>query len=252
MVAPTPAFLDLFSTDEQRGVSVDRIEEQALIGVRNSVNVAIFPKIKIERVCLQGQLVFQTLAFRHHRHLNAFIGLQTNDEAVGLGGLALTKNVVGQGLILDDNFGDFVGHTLTSPEIKGNSGPSPVIHIGLDGYKGLGIAGARCATLFLEIPRYGLTIDNTLAVLATHNVLFHRRRVYGPQRFDDFDLLIADTFGFQRIWRFHGNQTEQLHQMVLHHVPQLTDTIVVGPTPFDTDFFGNRDLHVIDTALIPL
>ena len=38
--------------------------------------------------------------------------------------------------------------------------------------------------------------------------------------------------------------------MVLHHVPQLTDTIVVGPTPFDTDLFSNRDLHVIDTALI--
>ena len=190
--------------------------------------------------------------FRYHRHLNAFVGLQTNDQSVGLGGLTFTENVVRQGLILDDNFGDLVRHTFASAKIKGNPRPSPVIHIGLDRYKGLGIAGARCATLFLEIPRHGLTVDDTLAVLATHNVLFHSRRVYGPERFDDFHLLITDTLGFQRIWWFHGDQTEQLHQMVLHHVPQLPDTIVIGPTPLDTDFFSNRDLHVIDTALIPL
>ena len=33
---------------------------------------------------------------------------------------------------------------------------------------------------------------------------------------------------------------------------QLTDAIVVSPSPFNADLFSNRDLHVVNATLIPL
>ena len=40
--------------------------------------------------------------------------------------------------------------------------------------------------------------------------------------------------------------------MVLYHIAQLTDAIVVSPSPFNADLFSNRDLHVVNATLIPL
>ena len=40
--------------------------------------------------------------------------------------------------------------------------------------------------------------------------------------------------------------------MVLYHVAQLTDLVVIGPATFDTHHFTDRNLHVINAGVIPL
>ena len=40
--------------------------------------------------------------------------------------------------------------------------------------------------------------------------------------------------------------------MVLHHVAQLTHSVVISPPPFDPHLFRNGNLNMIDTTLIPL
>ena len=40
--------------------------------------------------------------------------------------------------------------------------------------------------------------------------------------------------------------------MVLYHVAQLTDLVVIGPATFDTHHFTNRNLHVINAGVVPL
>ena len=40
--------------------------------------------------------------------------------------------------------------------------------------------------------------------------------------------------------------------MVLHHVPQLTDLVVIRPATFDAHHFTDRNLHVINAGVVPL
>ena len=42
------------------------------------------------------------------------------------------------------------------------------------------------------------------------------------------DFLIADLIGIEGDHRFHGDQTEQLHQMILHHVAQGARMVVIA------------------------
>ena len=58
--------------------------------------------------------------------------------------------------------------------------------------------------------------------------------------------------GGHGIWRLHGDQTEQLHQVILQHVSQLSDLIVIRKTTINADGFRHRDLHMIDAGIVPL
>ena len=40
--------------------------------------------------------------------------------------------------------------------------------------------------------------------------------------------------------------------MVLYHVAKLSDLVIVGPTPFNADGFSDGNLHMINTAIVPL
>ena len=62
----------------------------------------------------------------------------------------------------------------------------------------------------------------------------------------------ADGIGRQVAGRVHGDQAQQLQQVVLDHVAQLPGLVEVAPAAFDTDLFGNGDLHMGDGILVPL
>ncbi len=83
-------------------------------------------------------------------------------------------------------------------------------------------------------------------------MLFNCRRIDWSQRFDNFDLLVADALSFKRVRGLHRHQAQQLHQVVLHHVSQLSDAVVVCPAPFYTYLLGHCNLHVVNAALVPL
>ena len=83
-------------------------------------------------------------------------------------------------------------------------------------------------------------------------MLFNCRRIDWSQRFDNFDLLVADALSFKRVGGLHRHQTQQLHQVVLHHIAQLPDTVVVSPATFYAHLLGHRNLYVINATLVPL
>jgi hypothetical protein len=39
-----------------------------------------------------------------------------------------------------------------------------------------------------------------------------------PKRMEHVHFLVANLVGIEGDHRFHGHETEQLHQMILHHV----------------------------------
>ena len=160
--------------------------------------------------------------------------------------------MVRQCFVLNDDFSDFVGHAFASPEIKRHPRPSPVIDIGFDRNKSFSVTALGLTPLFLGVTRHGLTVDDALTVLSTNYMILDARGFNRPQCFDNLDLLVADTLCLKRIRRFHRHQTQELHEMVLHHVTQLTHAVVISPTALNAHLFRNRDLNVINATLIPL
>jgi hypothetical protein len=67
-----------------------------------------------------------------------------------------------------------------------------------------------------------------------------------------FTFLVTDAVGGQVGRRVHGDQAEQLQQVVLDHVTQLAGLVEVTPTAFDANLLGHGDFHVGDVILVPL
>ena len=80
----------------------------------------------------------------------------------------------------------------------------------------------------------------------------HGRVINNPQGSDHLHLLIPNVVGGHGIRRLHGDQTEQLHQVILQHVSQLSDLIVIRKTTINADGFRHRDLHMVDAGIVPL
>jgi hypothetical protein len=47
-IAPTPAFLNFFSSDEEGLITLDGIKEESLVRIRDAVQIAAFPEVQIE------------------------------------------------------------------------------------------------------------------------------------------------------------------------------------------------------------
>ena len=72
-----------------------------------------------------------------------------------------------------------------------------------------------------------------------------------PQRAHNFHLFIANAIGAEIRRRFHGNETQKLQQVILHHVAQRSGRFVVTGAAFHPERFRRGDLNVIDVARIP-
>ncbi len=73
----------------------------------------------------------------------------------------------------------------------------------------------------------------------------------GLERSEYLEFFIAHRIGVQRVGRFHRHQTQQLQQVVLHHVAQRAGVVVIVGTAFHAQAFGHGDLHVVDVRGIP-
>jgi hypothetical protein len=64
-------------------------------------------------------------------------------------------------------------------------------------------------------------------------------------------FLVADFVGLKGHHRLHRHETEQLHQMILHHVAQRAGVVVIAAAMFHAHGFGDGDGHIINVATIP-
>src|SRR3546814_1187282 len=60
------------------------------------------------------------------------------------------------------------------------------------------------------------------------------------------DLLVADRGRRHARRRLHRDDREQLEHMVLHHVLQRADAVIIGYAAFQADGFGDGDLDMVD------
>ncbi len=67
----------------------------------------------------------------------------------------------------------------------------------------------------------------------------------------DLDLFGADGGGFEGDGRLHGDEAEELHDVVLDDVAEGAGGLVEGAAAFDADGFGGGDLDVVDVVAVP-
>ena len=130
---------------------------------------------------------------------------------------------------------------LARPQIEGRPLPAPVRDMAFQ----RDIAfGPRCRILAVlditALPAPG-------QILPPHDILGAHR----IQRADHLQLLVPHRIRVKVIRRFHRDQAQKLHQMVLHHVPHRARLVVIGAAPLDPHRFGHRDLHMVNVFGLP-
>ena len=73
----------------------------------------------------------------------------------------------------------------------------------------------------------------------------------GVNGLPDLDLFGADGSGVEGDGRLHGDEAEELHDVVLHDVAECAGGLVEGAAAFDADGFGGGDLDVVDVVAVP-
>ena len=89
------------------------------------------------------------------------------------------------------------------------------------------------------------------AILPAHGAFAHRVSVYRPHRVQHVHLLVANFIGIERDHRFHGHETEKLHQVILYHVAQGPRMVVIGATMPYAHLFSHGNGHVIHVTPVP-
>ena len=103
----------------------------------------------------------------------------------------------------------------------------------------------------LQVARNRPAVGETGAILAAHSEIRDVGFVDPLERFEHLELLIAQRVRLERIRRLHGDETDELHHMVLDHVSYRARFFIVAATAFDAERLGDGDLHVIDMRAVP-
>ena len=88
-------------------------------------------------------------------------------------------------------------------------------------------------------------------VLAARGVERHAQAVDRAHRAQHLELLVPDRVGVRRDRRFHRDERQQVHHVVLDHVAQCARVVVVAAAQLDADRLRRRDLHGVDVAPVP-
>ena len=94
-------------------------------------------------------------------------------------------------------------------------------------------------------------VDEAGGVLPGHDRAVHVAVPEGLERLEDLELLVADGLPVDVRRGLHGDQAEQLEQVVLHHVAQRAGAVVVAAAAADAERLRRGDLHVVDGVGVP-
>ena len=231
-----PGDFDAVAAGEERGVALERVEQQAFVGVGQD---DVGEGLAVAEVHLGGARFGDGVGdLGFEAQVDAFLGLDADGEHVGGEGLvaAEAEHDVGRGLELDDDRAGAAGHGLAGAEVEGDALPAPVVDAQLERGEGGRLRIARDA--------FGGAVA---VVLAAHDVF----EADGADVAEDLGLFVADGVGVERSGRLHGHEREQLQQVVLEHVAQDAGLVVVAAAGADVDVLGHGDLDVGNIAPVP-
>src|ERR1035441_3301588 len=147
---------------------------------------------------------------------------------------------------LDRNLRGLSGEPLAGAEVEWHALPAPVIDEQPERDKRLGLR-IRQHPVFFAVTRNLLATDPTRAVLAAHNALVDGVPGNRTNSVENVHLLVPNLVGFEGNHGFHRHQTEQLHQVILHHVTKGPGVVVIAAPMLDPDglYRGDGDTFYI-------
>ncbi len=200
----------------------------------------------------QAQLHQRAGNFRAEAERDAFLGLDVNHQAIGLqisyrGIAEQDKRGAAE---LDDDFRGAGGQALSRAQIKGNSGPAPIVDLKFKRDVRFGV-GVGSDVGLVAVAGHALAVDDAFAVLAADGV---SQDVFGHERLDgvqNFGLFVAHFVGVEGNGRLHRGHGKELKQMVRNHVAESARGFIEPAAMLDAYGFGRGDLHVIDVIAVP-
>src|SRR5665648_1120038 len=99
-----------------------------------------------------------------------------------------------------------------------------------------------CARLFVNPMFFTVTFDKLftnmrLRILTTNDMTGYFFFLDWTQGLKDLQHFIADRICLDDNWRFHGNQSDQLHEVILNHIAHGSRMIVIATTVFHSKCF---------------
>src|SRR5579863_1883467 len=183
---------------------------------------------------------------------NTLLRLYVHNKLVGRKALdgGFAEEHEGHAFELNDNFAGADFQPLSRAQIKWHAGPAPIVHQQFQGDKSLG-GGARIhfrlRTIAVEA---GLAVGafGILATYGAHEHVLLAQRLHGAQH---FGLLIAHGVRVKRNRRLHGDQADELKNVIRNHVAQRAGLIIVTAAILDAYGFRNGYLHMVNVAAVP-
>ena len=130
---------------------------------------------------------------------------------------------------------------FTSANIKRHTRPPPICNFAFHRDKAFG----ETARVFSVSPVIGRVRAGI--ILAAHNMV----RLDRLQGADHFQLFIAHRVCVKMAGRFHRDQAQQLHQVVLDHIAHRAGFVIIRAAPANPHGFGHSDLDMIDVVVVP-
>src|SRR2546428_826522 len=182
---------------------------------------------------------------------DALVGLDPDHQRVRLHTRrAPAKDHVRRAVEADRDLAHALREALARAQIERHSRPPPVVHEEPERGVGLRLRVGRDA-LFLEVAWDGLAPREAGAVLAAQGGLPDPRGIERSDRVHDLVLLIAHGTRVEGRGRLHGDQAEELEQVVLHHVAQRPRLLVVRAAGLDADGLGDGQLDLGHVVAVP-
>lgn len=189
--------------------------------------------------------------FGGHAEGDTFVGLDADDEGVGVLQLAFAVKEDGWGgAELDGDFGGGFGQAFADAHVERDAGPAPVVNMEAEGDVSFG-GGVWCHAGFFAVAGDAASVDVAFGVLGADDIACDFAAGQGTEGLEDFDFFIPDGVGAEVGGRLHGGEAEELEEVILHHVAEGAGFFIIAGAGFHAEGFAGGDLHILDVAAIP-
>jgi hypothetical protein len=139
---------------------------------------------------------------------------------------------------------------LAGPEPEDGAGPAPVVQREVHFGEGLR-AALRIHAILLGVGRHRPFADLPAGVAGAAGAVDRLFRAQGANGTQDVDFTIAQVTVAEADRRLHGDQAQELQEVILQHVLERSDAVVIAGSPLERQRFVPDDVHLGDMGTVP-
>ncbi len=243
-----PSRINFISAREERGVTDHGVEDEAFVGLGAGASEA---RAVVEVHFDRFETELRPRALRLDAQGDAFVGLNPDDQNVCAGsGVCGVEEDSWGAFEMDGDFPAVLGHAFANPHIKRDAGPAPVVDLEFHRNKGFCLR-LRVDAFLVAVGGGRFPHDIAGDVLSAHDIREDRGCIFFSEGPHHLELFVADAIRTEVGWGFHGDEAQELEEMVLNHVAEGAGCVVIRAPFFYAHRFARGDLDMVDESVIP-